>query len=539
MKKRERLFRALTPFADIAMSAEGVEHTKLGEKLAQVSETGREVGLQCREPVREDEQSKVIVDQNGYPDMHRDEEIGLLIQEIGVIDLTDQQLQLGQQYQENDCPIATSLCSTGERRCEVTEENVVEVTDLQLQHGQQSQEQIQQEQTSLVVDYQNGYPEPPYEQQDEVNGEKSQNQMHVTKVIVAGQTCKVIEEPRIEVTEQHREYGPQSQEPSQEEQHGKMVDDENGSPIEQQGEVDGHQIQIQLQEFVVEIQNVAPEKYQVTEQQTEHGQQSQEPIQEQNSKVIGYQNGSSKQQNEQKDEVNEQKSQNQIQVNTEIVENHNVAEQTYGVTEQQRGHGQQSQGEQNDCQDGSPEQQNEQQDGVNGHQVQNQMQEIVGSVEKQIDAKLKYIAPEDQIEEQRQRKEQQGEVTEKHIEGIKRQIQFQEEVVEVITNLTRPEAHQIENVSELQEQIELLSKIFNSGLAIFSLCVILVGLLFIFYVPLSHFMNNSMQESFSKKQEKAAATAVNSNPPLPSQKLPYHGSSTFSRVNAKIYVYII
>lgn len=477
------------------MSAGGIEHTQLGEELAQVSEREREVGLQCREPVREDEQSKVNVDQNGSPDMHQDEVIGQLIQEIGVIDLTDQQLQLGQQYQENDCQITA---------------------------------------TSLVVDYQNGSPEPQYEQQDEVNGEKSQNQMQVTEVIVGGQTCKVIEEPRIEVTEQHREYGPQSQEQSQEEQHGKMVDDENGSPIEQQGEVDGHQIQIQLQEFIVEIQNVAPEKYEATEQQTEHGQQSQEPIQEQNSKVIDYQNGSSKQQNE-------QKSQNQIQVNTEFVENHNVAEQTYEVTEQQRDHGQQSEEEQNskviDCQDGSPEQQNEQQDGVNGHQVQNQMQEIVGSVEKQIDAKLKYKAPEDQIEEQRQRKEQQGEVTEEHIKGIKRQIQFQEEVVEVINNLTRPEAHQIENVSELQEQIELLSKIFNSGLAIFSLCVILVGLLFIFYVPLSHFMNSSMQESFSKKQEKAAAIAVNSNPPLTSQKLPYHGSSTFSRVNAK-FMYI-
>lgn len=413
--------KVLTPFAAIGMSAEGIEHTKLGEELAQVSETEREVGLQCREPVREDEQSKVIVDQNGSPDMHQDEVIGQLIQEIGVIDLTDQQLQLGQQYQENVCPITASFCSSGEWRCEVT--------DVQLQHGQQIQEQIEQGQSSLVVDYQNGSPEPQYEQQDEVNGEKSQNQMQVTEVIVAGQTCKVIEESRIEVTEQHTEYGRQSQE----EQHGKMVDDENGSPIERQGEVDGHQIQIQLQEFIDETQNVAPEKYEVPEQQTEHGQQSQEPIQEQNSKVIDYQNGSSKQQNEQKDEVNRQKSQNQIQVNIEIVDNHNVAEQTYEVTEQQRDHGQQSQEEQNskviDCQDGSPEQQNE------------------------------------------------------HIEGIKRQIQFQEEVVEVINNLTRPEAHQIENVSELQEQIDLLSKIFNSGLAIFFLCVILVGLLFIFYVP--------------------------------------------------------
>lgn len=52
-------------------------------------------------------------------------------------------------------------------------------------------------------------------------------------------------------------------------------------------------------------------------------------------------------------------------------------------------------------------------------------------------------------------------------------------------------------------------------------------------------MNRSMQESFSKKQEKAEAIAVNSNPPLTSQKLPYHGSTTFSRVNAKIYVYIM
>ncbi|XP_024168771.2 putative mediator of RNA polymerase II transcription subunit 26 [Rosa chinensis] len=290
-----------------------------------------------------------------------------------------------------------------------------------------------------------------------------------------------------------------SQEFIHEEQHGKMAEDESGFPIQQQGEVNGHQIQMQCQEFIVENGNVAVEEYKVTEQQTECGQKNQEPIQEQNSKVIDYQNGSSKPENEQKDEVNGQKNQSQIQVTTESVDIHNVAEQTHEVTEeqetevteQQRDHGQQSQDEQNskviDRQDGYSKQPNEQ---------------LVMSVEKKIDAKLKYKAPEDQSEEPCQSKEQRCEVTEEHIEGIKRQIQFQEEVVEEIDKLTRPEAQQVENVSELQEQIEL-RKILNAG---------------------------SMQESFSKKQEKAAAIAVNSTP-LTSQKLPYHSSSTFSREN--------
>ncbi|KAM5573187.1 hypothetical protein ABKV19_012961 [Rosa sericea] len=730
------------------MSAEVVEHVKLAEERDGVSENERELGLQCREPVREDEQSKVIDDQNGCPDEQQNEVIGRLIEETLVMIWTKQKLQLGKQCQENGSPITTCFGTSGEGNCKESEEQQVEVTERQLQHGEQSRELILEKEDSFVIEYQNGSPEPQHERQDEVNGEKSHKQMQVTEVIVAEQTCKTeseiteqhreyrpqsqeptqtdhqlglgdeqqnevigqqmqeisviieeqdtveqkyrvteeqvevseqwlqygkqsqesvqeeqhsllinykdgssgkhnvqqdivneqksqkqmqvtavivenynvaeqtckvenglhnqeeqntkvfdtvnvcpdeqqgevighqvqnqtqeialivekqnvvvqkyevneqqredghqsqepiqevrkykVSETRVQVTEQQTEYGQPSREPIQEEQHGKMAEDESGFPNEQQGEVNGHQIQIQCQEFIVETENVAVEKYKVTEeqvevtaQQTECGQKNQEPMQEQNSKVIDYQNGSSKPENEQKDEVNGQKNQSQIQVTTESVDIHNVVEQTHEVTEeqetevteQQRDHGQQSQEEQNskviDCQDGYSKQPNEQ---------------IVVSVEKQIDAKLKYKAPEDQSEERCQNKEQQCEVTEEHIEGIKRQIQFQEEVVEEIDKLTRPEAQQVENVSELQEQIELLRKIFNAGLAFLSLCFMLVVLLFICYVPLSHFINSSTQESFSKKQEKAAAIAVNSTP-LTRQKLPYQSSSTFSREN--------
>ncbi|XP_040366152.1 uncharacterized protein LOC112179900 isoform X1 [Rosa chinensis] len=716
------------------MSAEVVEHVKLAEERDGVGENERELGLQCREPVREDEQSKVIDDQNGCPGEDQDELIGQLIKEEGVIDLTEQKLQHGKQCQESGSPITTSFGSSGEGKCEETEEHQVEVTEQQLQHGEQSRELILEKEDSFVIEYQqNGSPEPQYEGQDEANGEKNHNQMQVTEVIGAEQTCKaeievteqhredrlqsqepiqadhqlglgdeqqnevigqkmqeialVIEEQdiveekyrvtegqvevseqwlqfcqefvqeeqhsllidykdgslekhieqqdivneqksqkqmqvtavivenynvaeqtckvenglpnqeeqnikvidnvnvcpdeqqgevighqvqnqmqeialivekqnvvvqkyevteqqiedghqsqepiqevqknkvskaQVQVTEQQPEYGQQSREPIQEEQHDKMAEAESGSPNEKQGDVNGHHIQIQCQEFIATNQNVAVQKYKVTEeqvevieQQTECGQQNQEPIQEQNSKVIDYQNGLSKPENEQKDEVNGQKNKSQIQVITEIVDNHNVAElfhevtkeQEVEVTEQQRDHGQQSQEEQNskviDCQDGYPMQQNEQLDGVNGNQVQNQMQDIVVSVEKQIDAKLKYKVPEDQMEEPCHSTEQQCEVTKEHIEGIKRQIQFQEEVVEGIDKLTTAEALQVENVSELQEQIELLRTILNAG---------------------------SMQASFCKKPEKAAAIAVNSTP-LTRQKLPYQSSSTFSREN--------
>jgi hypothetical protein len=262
--------------------------------------------------------------------------------------------------------------------------------------------------------------------------------------------------------------------------------------------VSGHEIQKGMQEIALtfEKKNFEVKKYQVNgeqveviEQQTERGKQSQEPIQEgQHRKVIDYQNGSSKQQIEQKDEVNGQESQNQLKVSAVVVEKHNIAEQTckvteeqqVEVTEQQRGYGQQSQEEQNGkvihSQNGSPERKNKQQDDMNGYQ----MQEILVACEKQIYTKKKYKAAEEKIEasvdeiieEQFQAKEQQCEVIEQHIQGVKKDIQFQEDVVEAIEKMTRPEAHQSDIISEqnrLQEQITLRWKIVNSGFAIFSL----------------------------------------------------------------------
>ena len=320
---------------------------------------------------------------------------------------------------------------------------------------------------------------------------KQQDQVLIQEV----QKYKV-REAQVQVTEQQRGHEQKSREPI-EEQPGKMAEDANGSPNEQQGEVNKGHLLIQCQGFIVENQNVSGEKYQVTGEQVEvtkqekdHGQQNQE----------------------QKDEVKGQKNQSLIQVTTETVVNHNVAEPTDEVTEehevevtkQQRHHGQQIQEQQNckviDRQEGYPKQQNEQLDGVNGDQVHNQMQDIEVSVEKHIDAKLKHKAPEDQIE-QCHSTQQQCDVTEEHIECIKRQIQFQEEVVEGIDVLTRPEAPQVQNVSELQEQLELLQKLLNAGLVFLTLVYMSVVLFFICYVPASHFIKQYAGVIFPEPRE--------------------------------------
>lgn len=502
---------------------------------------------ESQEPIEEDQCSKVIDDQNGFPDERQGEVIGQQIQDIAVIAV--HQNSIVQKYK------------VPEEQVKVTEQ----------QHWKQSQELIQEEQPSMVIDCRNGSPDEENVQQDEksqnvqltrvivekqnieqhsmviacqngspdeenvqqggVNRPKSQNQVQVPGVIVEKQNIEQtykVDEERVEVSEQLREDGQEIQE-----QCSKMIEDENGSTDEQQDRVSGHEIHKEMQEialifekpnFEVKKYQVNGEKVEVIEQQTERGKQSQEPIQEgQHRKVIDYQNGSSKKQIEQKDEVNGQESQNQMKVSAVVVEKHNIDEQTckvteeqqVEVTEQQRGYGQQSQEEQNGkvihSQNGSPEKKNKQQDDMNGYQ----MQEILVACEKQIYTKQKYKAAEEQIEasvdeiieEQCQAKEQQCEVIEQHIQGVKRDIQFQEEVVEAIEKMTRPEAHESDIISEqnrLQEQIKLRWKIVNSGIT---------------------------QELMSKKQEKDAAAVVNSNDSITSQKLPHHVLSNLSKGN--------
>ena len=113
-----------------------------------------------------------------------------------------------------------------------------------------------------------------------------------------------------------------------------------------------------------------------------------------------------------------------------------------------------------DCQNGSPEQQNKQQEYVN----EDQLQEIIVSCEKQIDPKLKHKVADERIEvsmdkiveEQYQTKEKLCEVIEQHSQAVKRDIQLHGETVEAIRS--GPEAQQSDMISKQnrpQDQIEL------------------------------------------------------------------------------------
>ncbi|XP_061989012.1 uncharacterized protein LOC133707456 isoform X2 [Rosa rugosa] len=489
------------------------------EEIAAIAEK------KSQEQIEEDQQSKVIDDEKESPDAQQGEVIKQQIQGIAVIVVPR---------------------NSAEQIYKVPEEQEVEVTEQQQQHGQQSQELIQEEQHSMVIDCQNGSSDEENVQQDEVNRLKSQNQVQLPGVIVEKQNIEQIykeDDVQVEVTEQLREDGQEIQA----EQCSKMIEDKYGSTDAQQERVNGHENQKHMQEvaLIVDKQNVEVKKYQVNEEQvevieqkTEHVKQSAEPIQ--HMKVIDCQNGSSKQQNEQKDEVNRQQTEIQMQVTAVVVEKSNFSEQTRNVNEEeqvevtaQREYGQQSQvasqEEQHnkvidcqnskvidcqnskvidcqnskviDCQNGSPEQQNKQPEYVN----EDQLQEIIVSCEKQIDPKLKHKVADERIEvsmdkiveEQYQTKEKLCEVIEQHSQAVKRDIQLHGEAVEAIRS--GPEAQQSDMISEQnrpQDQIEL----------------------------------TSMQELLSKKQEKDAATVVNSNASIASQKFSHHVSSNLSEL---------
>ncbi|KAI5327897.1 hypothetical protein L3X38_027293 [Prunus dulcis] len=446
----------------------GIEHKKLAEEQVEVTEY-RERRQQSQEP-------EVIVDQNGCSE------------------------QQNEQQDEANREVAMAVAK-------------------------------QNYKVTKVIDDHSG---PPEEQQDEVNGQKTEKRMQEVAVIVEKQhnseeKYKATEE-QVELIEQ-RQHGQNCLEPNQ-----------------GQDELIGHQSQTEMQEVVMIVgkQNNAKEKYKVAEEQVEmteqrlHGQQSQElSLHEQHSRLIDGERGSP---DKQHDEVNGQQSKNQMEKGTVIVEKQNNSEQKHKaveeqveVPEQQREHRQQSQelsleeqlnmviNIQNGCPekpnehaDGSPEKQNEHADEANGRQIQKQMQGNAVNFRKQSNAEEKYKVTEENIqaqrdeliEEQCQSEEQQCEVTREQlqIEGIEREIQLLEEQVEIIEKMTTP-GEQIEMISERnkpQEQSELISKIVGS---------------------------RNMQELLSKKQEKDAATAINSSPSLTSQKLPHHGSSFLSEEN--------
>ncbi|XP_034198102.1 histone H1B-like, partial [Prunus dulcis] len=135
-----------------------------------------------------------------------------------------------------------------------------------------------------VIDDHSG---PPEEQQDEVNGQKTEKRMQEVAVIVEKQhnseeKYKATEE-QVELIEQ-RQHGQNCLEPNQ-----------------GQDELIGHQSQTEMQEVVMIVgkQNNAKEKYKVAEEQVEmteqrlHGQQSQElSLHEQHSRLIDGERGS-------------------------------------------------------------------------------------------------------------------------------------------------------------------------------------------------------------------------------------------------------
>ncbi|KAH0974163.1 hypothetical protein GBA52_016062 [Prunus armeniaca] len=518
----------------------GIEHKKLAEEQVEVTEH-REQRQQSQEP-------EVIVDQNGCSEQQNEQqdevngEVAMVVAKQKY-KATKEQFEVTehrewtQQSQEPELIVDQNGCSEqqneqhdevrGEvamvfvkQKYKATEEQV-EVTEQQKEQGKQSQELGLQEQHSKVIDDHSG---PPEEQQDEVNGQTTEKQMQEVAVIVEKQHNS---EEKYKATEEQVELIEQRQ-------HGQNCLESNQG----QDELIGQQSQTEMQDVVmiVEKQNNEKEKYKVTEEQVEmteqrlHGQQSQElNLHEQHSKLIDGERGSPDRQH---DEVNGQQSINQMEKGTVIVEKQNNSEQKYKaveeqveVTEQQREHRQQSQElsleEQLNMRNQTNmlmdllEKQNEHADEANGQQIQKQMQENAVNFRNQSNAEQKYKVTEENIqaqrdeliEEQCQSEEQQCEVTREQlqIEGIEREIQLLEEQVEIIEKMTTPGEH-IEMISEQnkpQEQSELISKIVGS---------------------------RNMQELLSKKQEKDAATAINSSPSLTSQKLPHHDSSFLSEM---------
>lgn len=509
----------------------GIEHKKLAEEQVEVTEH--------REQRQQSQGPEVIVDHNGCSEQQNEQqdevngEVAMVVakqkykatkeqfevtehrertqqsQEPEVI--VDQNGFSEQQNEQHDEVRGEVAMVVVKQKYKATEEQV-EVTEQQREQGKQSQELGLQEQDSKVIDDHSG---PPEEQQDEVNGQKTEKEMQEVAVIVEKQhnseeKYKATEE-QVELIEQ-RQYGQNCLEPNQ-----------------GQDQLIGQQSQIEMQDVVmiVEKQNNAKEKFKVTEEQVEmteqrlHGQQSQElSLHEQHSKLIDGESGSP---DKQHDEVNGQQSKNQMEKGTVIVEKQNNSEQKYKaveehveVIEQQREHRQQSQElsleeqinmvidiqngspeKPNEHADGSPQKQNEHADEANGQQIQKQMQENAVNFRKQSNAEQKYKVTEEKIqaqrdeliEEQCQSEEQQCEVTREQlqIEGIEREIQLLEEQVEIIEKMTKP-GEQIEMISERnkpQEQSELISKIVGSRSAIFSLYSVLVVLLAILRVPVS------------------------------------------------------
>lgn len=451
------------------------------ENLAveQVELTGqqKEHARQSQEPRQKEEFSKAIDDEDVFREKQNE--------------LQDELNGKNRQMQEAAMVVP---------KYKVTEEQVEE-TKQQIEHGQQSQEtSLEEQHTSLeeqhskVIDDQDGSPE---EQQDEVNGQKSKNQIQEVAVIAEKHTSskqKATEE-QVEMTEKQRE-------------HGEVIDDQSVSPYEQCVKGNGQQSENQMEEVpvIVEQQNIAKEKYKATEEPVEvtdkQGEHKQQSPQEQHTMLIESQNGSS---DDLQDEVNGQQTQTHVQEIAVIVEKQCIAEhddkanedEEYGLTEQHGECGQQSEEEQHnnviDYQNGSPEKQNEQPDDADGQQSRIQMQEIAVTFEKKIDAEQNYKATEkiiraledEQIEQQCQSKEQQCEMTtgRLQIEGIEREIQLLEEQVEIMEKLTTPE-RQIEIISERNkppEPMDLISQTTDSWLAIFAMYSILVLLLTILY----------------------------------------------------------
>ncbi|KAM1145655.1 hypothetical protein PS2_037384 [Malus domestica] len=293
----------------------------------------------------------------------------------------------------------------------------VELTGQQREHARQSQEPLQKEEFSKAIDDEDIFPEKQNELQDELNGKNRQAEMQEAAMVV--QKYKVTEE-QVEETKQQREHGQRSQETSLEEQHSKVIDDQDGSPEEQQDEVNGQKSKNEIQEVAVIVekhtnskQKATEEQVEMTEKQREHDMQIGEPDRGEYTKLIDDQNGCLELQTEQ-NELNGQQSQTQMQEVAMTFERQNNANQKCKVAEEwveltcvevteQRSHGQQSEdtglleqhGEVIDDQSVSPYEQCVK---GNGQQSENQMEEVPVIVEQQNTAKEKYKATEEPVE---------------------------------------------------------------------------------------------------------------------------------------------
>ncbi|CAN6712419.1 unnamed protein product [Malus baccata var. baccata] len=293
----------------------------------------------------------------------------------------------------------------------------VELTGQQREHARQSQEPLQKEEFSKAIDDEDVFPERQNELQDELNGKNRQAEMQEAAMVV--QKYKVTEE-QVEETKQQREHGQRSQETSLEEQHSKVIDDQDGSPEEQQDEVNGQKSKNEIQEVAVIVekhtnskQKATEEQVEMTEKQREHDMQIGEPDRGEYTKLIDDQNGCLELQTE-RNELNGQQSQTQMQEVAMTFERQNNANQLCKVAEEwveltcvevteQRSHGQQSEdtglleqhGEVIDDQSVSPYEQCVK---GNGQQSENQMEEVPVIVEQQNTAKEKYKATEEPVE---------------------------------------------------------------------------------------------------------------------------------------------